>query len=86
MSGERKKDKYTPLQEQAKARGWNVTMWAVEVGCKGFPAASLGAFLKDLGIAGEERNRRQKKIGEEAEYCSRKIWYSSHFTRWGKKE
>ena len=86
VSGERKKDKYTSLQEQAKARGWNVTMWAVEVGCKGFPAASLGAFLKDLGIAGGERNRHQKKIGEEAEYCSRKIWYSSHFTRWGKKE
>ena len=41
VSGELKKAKYASLQEERKTRGWNVHMWAVEVGCKGFLAASM---------------------------------------------
>ena len=74
VSGELKKAKYAPLQEQGKTNGWNVYLWAVEVGCKGFPAASMASFLKDMGIAGGERNSQLKKIGEEAMNSSRKIW------------
>ncbi|CAL4141531.1 unnamed protein product, partial [Meganyctiphanes norvegica] len=83
VSGELKKAKYAPLQEQGKVKGWNVHVWAVEVGCKGFPAASMASFLKDIGIAGGERNRQLKKIGEEAMISSRRIWNWSHFTQWG---
>ena len=86
VSGELKKAKYAPLQEQGKVKGWNVHVWAVEVGCKGFPAASMSSFLKDIGIAGGERNLHLKKIGEEAMYSSRMIWNWSHFTQWGNKK
>ena len=85
VSGELKKSKYAPLQEQGKVNGWNVNIWAVEVGCKGFPAASMASFLKDIGIAGGERNLQLKKIGEEAMSASRMIWNWSHFTQWGNK-
>ena len=80
VSGELKRAKYAPLQEEGKANGWNVRVWAVEVGCKGFPAASMASFLKDIGIAGGERTRLLKKIGEEAENSSRMIWNWSNFT------
>jgi hypothetical protein len=86
VSGELKKAKYAPLQEQGKTNGWNVHLWAVEVGCKGFPAASMASFLKDIGIAGGERNSQLKKIGEEAMNSSRKIWGWSHFPQWGNEK
>ena len=86
VSGELKKARYAPLQEEGKTRGWNVHMWAVEVGCKGFPAASMGSFLKDIGIAGGERNRQLKKIGEVAMSSSRRIWNWSNFTQWGNEK
>jgi hypothetical protein len=86
VSGELKKSKYTPLQEQGKVNGWNVNIWAVEVGCRGFPAASMASFLKDIGIAGGERNLQMKKIGEEAMSASRMIWNWSHFTQWGNEK
>ena len=84
VSGELKKAKYAPLQEQGKANGWKVHVWAVEVGCKGFPAASMASFLKDIGFAGGERNRLLKHIGEEAMMASRRIWNWSQFPKWGR--
>ena len=87
VSGELKKAKYAPLQEQGKVNGWNVNIWAVEVGCRGgFTAASMASFLKDIGIAGRERNLQLKKIGEEALSASRMIWNWSHFTQWGNEK
>ena len=80
VSGELKKAKYAPLQEEGKANGWIVNLWAVEVGCKGFPAASMASFLKDIGIGGGERTRLLSKIGDEAENSSRMIWNWSNFT------
>ena len=58
-------------------------MWAVEVRCKGFPAASMASFIKVIGIAGCERNRQLKKIGEEAMNSSRRFLNWSHFNQWG---
>ena len=74
ISGEMKKEKYAPLQEEGKANGWKVQVWAVEVGCRGFPASSIASFYKEIGITGSERNRLLKKIGEVAGNASRRIW------------
>ena len=86
VSGELKKARYAPLQEQGRANGWAVQIWSIEVGCKGFAAASMASFLKDIGLTGSERTRSLKKIGEVAESASRKIWNWSHFVEWGKRE
>ena len=83
VSGELKRARYAPLQEEGKTRGWNVHMWAVEVGSKGFPADSIGSFLNDIGIAGGEINRHLKEIEEVAMHSSRRIWNWSNFTQWG---
>ena len=86
MSSELKKSKYEPLQEEGKVNGRNVYVWTVEVGCKGFPAASMASFLKDIGIAGGERNLQLKKVGEEAMNASRMIWKWRHFSKRGNEK
>ena len=61
-------------------------MWAVEVGCKGFLAASMESFLKNIAISGGERNPQLKKIAEVAMSSSRRIWKWSNFTQWGNEK
>ena len=74
ISGEIKREKYQRIVQEGKERGWTVRVWTVEVGCRGFPAASMASFLKDIGIGGGERNRALRRIGEAAESGSRAIW------------
>ena len=83
LSSELKKTKYAGLQSEGKRNGFAVTVWAVEVGCRGFPASSMAALLKDMGVDGGERKRRLKKIGEAAEKASKSIWNWSRMKEWG---
>ena len=83
VSGEIKRTKYAGLQEEGRKNGWLVQIWAIEVGCRGFPAASMASFLKEIGIQGNERRRKLKRIGEVAENASRAIWGWSHYKNWG---
>ena len=84
LAGELKKAKYEELRREGETKGWKVRIWTVEVGCLGFPAHSMAAFLKDLGIGGGERSRSLKRIGEAAERCSKSIWSWSCIPGWGK--
>ena len=84
LSGELKRAKYEELKREGERKGWRMRLWTVEVGCRGFPAASMAAFLKDIGIGGGERSRSLKRIGEAAERCSKAIWSWSCITGWGK--
>ena len=84
VSSELKKMKYAPIEEAATRRGWKVRVWAVEVGCRGFAAASLSSCLKDMGFTGSKRKSILKKVGQEAEKSSQKIWSWCHWKEWGK--
>ena len=84
VSGELKRTKYAPLEVEGKRNGWTVRIWAVEVGCRGFPAASMAGFLKDMGVGGGDRTRTLKRIASEAERCSKAIWAWSQIKDWGK--
>ena len=83
VSGELKRTKYAGLQEEGRKNGWLVQTWAIEIGCRGFPAASMATFLKEIGINGNERRRKLNRLGEIAENASRAIWRWSHFKSWG---
>ena len=74
IAGEMKREKYQRIVQDGKERGWTVRVWAVEVGYRGFPAASMASFLKDIGLGGGERNRALRRIGDAAESGSRAIW------------
>ena len=84
LSGELKRTKYAELEREGRSNGWAVRIWTIEVGCRGFPAASMATFLKDIGISGGERARNLKNIAETAEKCSRAIWQWSCIPGWGK--
>ena len=86
VSGELKKAKYAPTAEEGTRKGWRVRVWAVEMGCRGFPARSLTMLLRDIGFTGKERKSMLRKIGNVAEEASRAIWSWSNIKEWGKKK
>ena len=86
VSGELKRQKYEKMAQEGRMNGWRVRIWAVEVGCKGFPAASLAFFRKEIGYKGSQRKRTIEKIGKAAEYASHSLWKASHFKTWGSKK
>ena len=82
ISNELKQNKYAALKVEGGRNGWKVKVWAVEVGCRGFPAASLSNFLKEIGVEG--RGKIMKKVGETAERSSKWLWNCSRCKEWGK--
>ena len=86
VSGELKRSKYQEIVNAGESKGWKVTLWSVEVGCRGFPAVSLGNYLRDIGFSGSERTKQLKKMGEIAQNASNSIWKWSHFRNWGGQE
>ena len=85
IAGEIKRTKYETLAEAGKKNGWKVRVWAVEVGCRGFPAGSMASLLRDLGYQGSEKRKKLRQIGEAAETASRSVWNWSHFKEWGRQ-
>ena len=83
ISGELKRAKYERLVHEGHQKGWKVRIWAIEVGCRGFPAVSLSTFMKDIGYQGQQRKRTVEKIGQVAEYASHSLWKASHYKNWG---
>ena len=49
-SREAKKSKYQKIVDADESKGWKVILWAVEVGCRDFPAVSFGNYLGILGF------------------------------------
>ena len=82
VSNELKRSKYQCLKENTK---WNVRIWAVEVGCRGFLSSSMSTLFKQLGIRGKDRQRGFKKVCSAAEEASSVLWKMSHVERWGAK-
>ena len=83
ISGELKRQKYEQIAQDGKLNGWRVKIWAVEVGCRGFPATSLAYFLKDIGYKGKGKKETLEKIGQAAQYASHTLWKASHYKNWG---
>ena len=83
IAGELKRSKYEILVSEGMKNGWRVKCWAVEVGCRGFPAVSMSRLLKELGMKGSERKKVTEKLGNIAEEASRSLWKASHYKNWG---
>ena len=84
VSGELKRTKYEVLKSEGKRNNWRVSCWAVEVGCRGFPAVSMSTLLREMGLTGAERRKKIEKLGSIAEEASRTIWKASHYKNWGR--
>ena len=83
VSGELKKAKYEPIAIDGRQKGWKVRIWAVEVGCRGFPASSMASFMKDIGYRGKEGKRVLEGISQTAESATHSIWKWSQMKNWG---
>ena len=83
VSGEMKKAKYESIAIDGRQKGWRVRIWAVEVGCRGFPASSMAGFMKDIGYRGKEGKRILEEIGQTAESATHSIWNWSQIKNWG---
>ena len=80
-----KKSKYETIAVEGRQRGSRVRIWAVEVGCRGFPASSMASFVKELGYRGREGKKALEKISQVTEMASRSIWNWSQIKNWGKQ-
>ena len=83
VSGEIKKAKYEAIAVEGRQKGWRVRIWAVEVGCRGFPATSMASFIKEIGYRGKDGKRALEEIGQTAETASHSIWKWSQIKNWG---
>ena len=71
---ERKLAKYADLKADCETRGWKVSCYPFEIGCRGFVASSFRVLLRDLGVFGRENARVCKRAAEAAEAGSSWIW------------
>ena len=78
-----KKAKYEAIAVEGRQNGWRARIWAVEVGCRGFPASSMTSFLKEIGYKGKGRKRVIDEIGQTAESATHSIWKWSQMKYWG---
>ena len=86
LSSELKAAKYEQgVMEASAMKGWKSSIYTVEVGCRGYPAPSLGRMFSDFGYFGRQKKEILKKVSRLAEECSLHIWKSSHFKQWGQK-
>ena len=83
LSSELKKLKYADLQDECRRKGYEPRLWTVEVGSKGFMAASMMNILKDFGITGRRRKRTLKQISEAATEASQVLWWKANSLAWG---
>ena len=79
---ERKKAKYSDLQEQCKQKGWRVWLFPVEIGARGFPAQSLWKMFSALGIKGADRKRAVGTLSLAAERASSWLWMKREERSW----
>ena len=86
VSGEMKRLKYEQIAQEGRLNGWRVRIWAVEIGCRGFPAVSMSTFLKDIGYKGGIKKKVIEKMSKVAEEASHSLWKASHYKKWGGKE
>ena len=86
VSGEIKKTKYEAIAIEGRQRGWRVRIWAVEVGCRGFPASSMASFIKEIGYSGKDGKRIMEDIGHAAEMASHAVWRWSQIKNWGNQQ
>ncbi len=80
---ERKKAKYADLVAECRESGWNVRLYPVEVGARGFVGRSASCMLKDLGLRGGTLSRSTKELSEEAEKASHWLWLKQRDKAWG---
>lgn len=80
----RKSTKYIAEMELAMANGWDVDMYAFEVGARGFVARSTGRLLKAVNYPRTQRKVFLDNVSRIALDCSTLIYLRRHCPAWEK--
>jgi hypothetical protein len=80
-----KYEKYAPLREEARRRGWRLDIQPIEVGYLGHMAYTMEKQLRALGFPQQQRRRIKEQVEETALRCSFAIYNSRHSPTWAKR-
>ena len=71
---ELKAAKYAELVEEARAKGWQVNYFPIEVGARGFPSLALRRMFLELGLSSLVCKQALRAVTAAAEDSSRWLW------------
>ena len=80
-----KVNKYMPLKIVTENNGWNVDLFAVEVGARGYCSRSVLCCFKSLGLRNRTINTTIKQLSKCSMECSFCIWLARN-KAWSSKE
>ena len=80
-----KVNKYMPLKSVTENNGWNVDLFAVEVGARGYCSRSVLCCFKSLGLRNRTINTTIKQLSKCSMECSFCIWLARN-KAWSSKE
>ena len=81
-----KVNKYMPLKSVIENNGWNVDLFAVEVGARGYCSRSVLCCFKSLGLRNCTINTTIKQLSKCSMECSFCIWLARNNKAWFSKE
>ena len=67
---------------EASLKGWKHTLYTVEMGCRGFPAFSMGRMLAEIGYTGRQKKMIIQKLSSITEEASMYIYKTSRYQSW----
>ena len=75
-----------PLKSVIESNGWNVDLFAVEVGARGYCSRSVLCCFKSLGLRNRTINTTIKQLSKCSMECSFCIWLARNNKAWSSKE
>jgi hypothetical protein len=79
---ERKKGKYSDLLHQYKEKGWQASLFPIEVGVRGFCSQSVHRLTTAIGTSGRDRRRIIQRLCQAAERASSWLWLRREEKSW----
>ena len=77
-----KRNRYEDLVNACKSRGWNTTLFTIEIGARGCVAYSVPFCLRKLGFTNRETKTIRNDLAEVAAKCSHEILLSHQTVNW----
>ena len=81
-----KVNKYMPLKRVIENNGWNVDLFPVEVGARGYCSRSVLRCFKSFGLRNCTINTTTKQLSKCSMECSLCIWLAKNNKAWSSKQ
>ena len=79
---QKKFQKYEPLSTSIKSNSWSVSLFAIEIGARGYCSTTVKSCLCRLGFSGKLLKSTIKKFSWSSLKVSFQIWLSRDCNRW----